>query len=133
LKKRQIDKQVARFSPHYQWWKKHLGLEEWDITVTYFDGPFSKKKKGDDNHKHVVADVSVWWEYRRAVMRVNLRKIREVTDERRLEYIAVHELMHVKLNEMRHYGADDGIYHEERTATDFGNAFMWVKYAGEDA
>lgn len=40
-----------------------------------------------------------------------------------IEYVVVHELMHVFLNEMR----EQGQQHEERVATLLAKAFLWVR------
>jgi hypothetical protein len=128
VKQKAVDKQAARIRSVYQWWKSHLGLEDWDIAIFYYDRPWKKAGAKRSKTHGVIADATVDWEYKRATLRFNVKETKGMAD-RKLEHIVVHELMHVKLNEMRHFGANDGMYHEERTATELGNAFLWVRYA----
>ncbi len=131
MKQKRIDNEVKRVSVHYQWWKKHLGLEDWHIEVIYFDKPFSKPPKGQRKQNAIYADATCDWQYKRARIRVNLQQIRHMSDQQ-IEATIVHELMHVRLNEMHNWTADDGTYHEERVATELASAFIWTRYADRD-
>lgn len=66
------------------------------------------------------------WRYMTAVIKVNLDLLKEI-DDKDLEEIVVHELMHVILNEMR----EGGTGHEERVATFLARSFI-VCAGGED-
>lgn len=122
MKAKAFKRERKRWRKHYGWWVHHLGLGDWEIKRLYYDKPFKKQRKG----RFTIADCTVDWEYKLATIRANLALLRGRSDTE-VEKIVVHELMHVKLNEMRHYGASDGIYHEERTATELTSAFIWVR------
>lgn len=97
----------------FAYWLKWLGLLWWDVKIIYIE---DVKK-----HKKATMWVDADWRYMQAAITVNLDAL-DGRDEREIERIAVHELCHVLINEMRAGGID----HEERVATILTKAFMWT-------
>lgn len=97
-------------------WYNVLALYEWDLSTKFVDG--SLIVDGALNHD-AAGCASVDWEYRQATLQFNVQQTARMTDSE-LENVYVHEIMHVLLHEMR----EDGIKHEERTASTLAFAFM---------
>lgn len=97
-------------------WYNVLALYEWDLTTKFVDGALIVDGSLD---QRAAGCASVDWEYRRAVIQFNVQQTALMTDIE-LENTYVHEIMHVLLHEMR----EDGIKHEERTASTLAFAFL---------
>lgn len=109
-------------------WIPRLGLAWWDIEIAYYDDPveiLSRFRAFDDSNV-AAATVNVQWYYGKATIAVNLPALADLGQEQ-IERIAVHELMHILINEMR----EDGILHEERVVTQLTKAIFWVRDAIE--
>ena len=111
----------------YAKWRPILALDAWDVERKYKDGVFldGGKSSGD-----AVAVTRVSWEYRDATITFNTRKLAEAKS---VEYVVLHEAMHILLNGMRPVRTDHGdagVYHqydrifEEHTCTTLARAFM---------
>lgn len=99
-------------------WIPKLGLDWWEITCHYCD---SHSFIDTENDKDALAFCHVNWPYMTATIRVNKDHL-EDEEKGNVEMIAVHELMHIILNEMR--DDCDSIDHEERVATILAKAFL---------
>lgn len=118
------DEQRARVESFYEKWRPILGLDSWDVTRRYHDGAFVEAD--GDASGGAAASTSARWQYQHASIDFNLRETAELDDEH-LEYVVLHECMHILTNEMRslcHKGHRIAIKHEERVCTMLAWAFM---------
>ena len=105
-------------------WARPTGLRWWKIQYEYFRGPFPAypgevpNGRGDEP----AADCKVRWQYGKAWIRFDVDALGPYTDKE-LEWVVVHEHMHVFLNEMR----EEGVDHEERVASNLADAFIWLR------
>lgn len=109
-------------------WCKPIGLGWWRITLSYDrTGESFKDSESTENgyHSGVAARCFPDWRYSVATIVCNMPELARLDDEQ-LEYIFVHELMHIFLHEMRE-GANERkqLPHEERVATALAKAFIW--------
>ncbi len=112
-------------------WHATLGLKDWQVDYVYCrdglprdDGPQS------DTARTVLARARVSWQYLDAGISFDMPRLAEVAPEK-LEWIFVHECMHVVVNEMRWQDADnDNLDHEERVATLLARSFIWAYNQG---
>ena len=88
-------------------WSRHLWLQEWWVINEYVRGPFNSNGDYD-----ALASTSVQWQYRKAVITWNLEEVARKSDYE-MDWVFVHEAMHIHLNEMR----EEGLAHEERVAS----------------
>lgn len=102
---------------YFKFWVHWLGLGFWDVTLS-----FSKEKVDRGNGSYRAGLCEVEWEYLTAHITIYPKAIRHL-DDRGIEKVMLHELVHVLINEMREEGPD----HEERVATQLQKAFSWVK------
>lgn len=101
---------------HMEWWCKWLGLNYGLVTTKFV---YSWESDMD-----AAAICDTKWQYEESAVTFNLKQLRKLNDKE-IEEVVVHELMHIFLNEMR----EKGIKHEEHTATRLQHAFIWVKRA----
>ena len=114
-------------------WPKTLGLGWWRMSYVYDrDGSaFEKAEIAGGIRSPTAARTVADWRYLEATITFNMPELVSEDDER-LEYIFVHELMHVFLRENRE-GIDadhirhDWLDHEERVATTLAHAFIWCR------
>ena len=88
----------------------------------------------DDASSHKTAmSCTASWQYSMARIEVYLETVADEDDDR-LEWMVVHEFMHIFLNQMR-AGADQDIQrpHEERVASDLASAFIWLRQHVEES
>ena len=110
-------KKEKLFSRLAREWIGRTWLGWWRIDVVFLSGKeYRKRMKG-----HSVAFCATQWQYMEATVYVNSAVLKGIEKDR-IEYVVVHELMHVFLNEMR----EKGIEHEERVATFLARSFMLV-------
>ncbi|NMC33981.1 MAG: hypothetical protein GYA36_16185 [Veillonellaceae bacterium] len=107
-----------KFSKYIHKWCRKTWAGWWRIDVIYFTA-HEFLKLNPDCTTDTLAVCHTKWQYMTATMEVNLDKLEEQKDST-IEFCAVHELMHVFLNEMR----EEGIEHEERVATFLARSFM---------
>lgn len=111
-------------------WIPRLGLAWWDIEIVYYDAPqeiIVRFRAPDDGM--VAATATVKWIYGTARINVNLPALEGLNDDE-LERIAVHELCHILVNEIR----EGELHHEERVVTTLTKAFFWVEdFSRDDA
>jgi hypothetical protein len=129
--------QKERVRNEFNRWRNVLGLDEWHIDLRYRDGEFIK---GDGSPSaDAVGLTRVDWEYRRAAIDFRCDMIADL-DAAELEYVVVHEGMHVLLNGQRairdlsEVGAAHREYErlfEEHTATTLARAFINARRAGD--
>lgn len=112
-------KKEKLFSKAIHKWVNKTWLGWWKIDISYHTAfEYSRYEAGDDVHKSI-AFCATDWRYMFANIHVNSDLLEE-QDEKDIEEIALHELMHVFLNEMR----EEGIEHEERVATFLTRSFL---------
>ena len=116
-----MSKNERLFGELVEKWVGKTYLAWWNITITYQPNKEYAKAEGYKK-KHArcsAATCHTNWQYLDATINVNLSVIKTMTAEQ-IEYVVVHELMHIFLNEMR----ATGVEHEERTATILARSFM---------
>jgi len=111
-----ISKRENQFKEIVLKWIQALQLDHWNIELDFCE---SHRFIAIEDSTTAVAFCHTNWTYMTATIRVNSNHLEEESEER-LPYIAVHELMHCMLNEMR----EEGIHHEERVATLLANGFI---------
>lgn len=100
-------------------WIPKLGLEWWIIKCDFCSSHrFIQIEQSDSAMIFCHAN----WQYLEATLRVNKDELEEESPWK-IELIAVHELMHIVLNEM-HKPDDESKTHEERTATILAKCFL---------
>lgn len=105
-------------------WIKPIGLGWWTIHINYYDDIADTNVS--DGVSSVGMDVVPNWKYMEATIRVNLTNVDKLDDDT-LEYMFVHELMHIFVNEMREYqNSENPINHEERVCTQLAKAMLWA-------
>jgi len=117
LTDRQVRAQEVRLRALLKKWRNKLWLSEWEINMDYYNGPISEE------HFKAAAVTTVSWPYRRAGIQWNLEEVSKLTDEK-LEWVFIHEAMHVIVNEMR--DDKDNINHEERVCTTLATIIQGV-------
>jgi len=106
------------FSKYIRKWVNKTWLGWWKIDIIYLG--FKKYSELDvKDAYHSVALCHTDWKYLTATIYVNSKVLKNCDD---IEYIAVHELMHIFLNETQ----EDGIEHEERVATILARSFIFL-------
>lgn len=103
-------------------WMEPLGLLWWDLTIRYYDEPIEIINRFDWDNDHItVARTLADWRYGTATIDVNVPALKDMSDEE-IERVAVHELIHILVNEMR----EGDIKHEERVVTALTKAIFWI-------
>jgi hypothetical protein len=101
-------------------WIPRLNLDQWAIQLTYDrEGFASANNGGNAGAATCLARTGAMWQYLDAHIEFNMPVLLNCSDWE-IEVTYVHELMHLLLNEMR----EEGINHEERTATTLARAFV---------
>ena len=121
MKDEEYEAQKSRILALIDKWVTPLGLRWWRLNFDYNrDGSGMEK---DSPIERLAGRTFVNWRYLEATLEFNMSELAALDDER-LEYVFVHELMHVLLHEMR--SDEEGIDHEERVATTLARAFITV-------
>lgn len=121
--------QKARVQAMLDKWVNTTGLGWWRMTYVWVRDPAVAGENGASS-KDTGAVCSVSWQYLCATITFYLPTLADEDDDH-LEWIIVHELMHVFLREMRWTNDDgDNIDHEERVATMLAHGFLWTRIAG---
>ena len=113
-------KKEKLFDTYFDKWAKKTWLSIWRINIYYLSQKEYQKQTGNDEH-HSLATCSSHWEYLEASIFVN-RKIINNQPKKRIEYLVLHELMHIFLAETRLSHKD--VRHEERIATLLARSFL---------
>lgn len=130
MKKKVFKAQRSRLQKLAERWIKPVGLSWWRINLNY-DRTGESFKDAEHNepgfHSGAAARCFPDWRYAEATIIFNMPELVHLSDEK-LEYVFVHELMHIFLAEMRE-GANSTkqLPHEERVATTLAKAFIWHK------
>lgn len=126
----EFEAQKTRIKPVIDVWIKRLGLRWWRrIDIEYHRDGHALSGMG---HPGAAAVTHVHWEYKDAEVYFDVSKAAGFNDDD-LEYMVVHELMHIFLQQVVTAFVDDntmtGIQgeHVERTATELAQAFIWVR------
>jgi hypothetical protein len=108
-------------------WTRQLGLRWWDIEYE-----FHREGLQPDDHREVDSDsvclakTVVQWQYATATIKLNVQALADI-DDASLDKTILHECQHIFLHEMRWFDESDGIFHEERVATNLTKAFLWMR------
>lgn len=100
-----------------------LGLQDWEICCEYCPCP-----PEEDMH-HAGADCKVQWDYKTATIRWVMSALTENSEDQ-IEYVVVHEMCHILVNQMRDVWVNKGdaavfcIRHEERVVTELAKSFL---------
>lgn len=110
-------------------WMPRLGLAWWDIDIVYYDDPYEilNRFRIPDDGGMVPANVTTYWMYGTAKISINLPAFAEIEPDE-IESIAVHELCHILVAEMR----EPEMHHEERVVTGLTKAFLWTESMTRD-
>jgi predicted metal-dependent peptidase len=104
-------------------WLSTLGLLWWEVRINYYTDAseiadrFNRLKDG----RVVPATVTSDWRYGTATVSINVPAFRG-KKKKEIEFILVHEFVHILVNEMR----ERGMKHEERVVTNLTTAFFWT-------
>ena len=101
-------------------WIELLKLQNWSIDINYMQGHGEISDEGFRTH----ALCSSNWHHMTALIQFWPKDLRDETEEY-IEYVVVHELLHVLVNEMR----EEGIDHEERVVTHLAKAALGISNA----
>lgn len=130
----EFEAQQARIVTLEQRWFEPLGLKAWKINTVFVRSDFTMD---GEPAADTLATAKTSSEYMMATISWNMPVVID-HDDRELERIFLHEMMHVMVNEMRPSRMNDDInralkaedsWHEERVATMLGNAFLWTREA----
>ena len=117
LKEGQVIKLIRGFIVK---WIELLKLQNWSIDVNYMkghgemiDGNFRTHAVCSSTWHHMTARIQFW-----------PKDLRDES-ESYIEYVVVHELLHIVVNEMR----DKGINHEERVVSHLAKAVLGINNA----
>ncbi len=131
----ELDVQKERIRALNARWRNVLGLDEWEITFNYRDGEFVKHDGSGSSD--AIGLTKVDWEYRRATIDFRCDWTGDKDDDE-LEYVFLHEAMHVLLNGMRamreagdNIGRSYETLFEEHTATTLARAFIRARDMAE--
>lgn len=119
--------QKKRVKSIWDKWSNMLGLRTWQrVSIEYFRDDVLPRHDGESDRTPTaaVADVRTHWQYRTAHVRICLPAAMN-EDDYNLEYIIVHEMCHMLVNEMRE--EEDRHNHEEHVVTGLAMAFGWVE------
>ena len=126
--------QKSRIRALFDRWRDVLSLDEWEVTLNYRDGEFVKND--GTGSANAIGLTAVAWEYRRAAIDFRCDMTVDEDDDE-LEYIVLHEAMHILLNGMRsmreagdNLGRAYETLFEEHTATTLARAFIRARDSG---
>lgn len=125
--------QMTRLRKLADKWVKPIGLGWWRVEAEYERDSGNYHVDGEPS-PNGVANIKADWRYMHATITFNMLRVAEQDDEH-LEWIYVHELMHIFLNETRDLKGDgqlttvrdDWLNHEERIASTLAHAFIWIR------
>lgn len=105
-------------------WVKPIGLGWWRID---FNWSRERKEPADDSPSatRCVMECHALWKYRKATITCYVPAVEEIEDDEYLEWIFIHELMHIFVNEIRE--PEDWMSHEERVCSELASAFQWLR------
>lgn len=114
-----------RIETLFDYWQARLGLKWWRVWRSYVRDA-SEFRVDDERKPDTSACAEVDWRYLEATIKFNMLPCSRCEDDE-LEYVIVHELCHVLINETR--GPELKAYqgHEERVATTLAKAFIWTR------
>jgi hypothetical protein len=130
----EFETQKARIIALERRWFETLGLAAWKLNTEFVRGDFSN---GGQPAPDTLATAKTHSEYMLATISWNMPVVIDHND-RELERIFLHEMMHVMVNEMRpsrpnnevnNALSEEDSWHEERVCTMLGNAFLWTREA----
>jgi len=120
------NKKVELFRKFAQEWIDRTWVGWWHVDLLFLKADDYAKLKKDIDPECSVALTETSWQYMTARISVNLDVLNKRIKKKEIEYVVVHEMMHIFLNEMR----EKGIKHEERVATMLAHSFIRTKEVG---
>jgi hypothetical protein len=114
-----------RIEQLFDYWRERMGLKWWSLVV-HFVRDTGEFRVDGERKPETVACCEADWRYLKASLSFNMLACADLADGE-LEYVVVHELCHVLVNETR--GPDLMAYkgHEERVTTTIAKAFIWTR------
>jgi len=106
-------------------WAPLLGLRWWSIEYCFYDKRKRYAKATERDGQTSVASCVADWRYLTAVVSFNLPMWTTLSDAK-AEWVFVHELMHIFLQELQ-APRTDHMDHEERICTSLAKAFLWIR------
>lgn len=110
----------------FERWRYPLGLNMWRLHMR-----FNRTDKPAGALARVAGTADPDWRYLEATVDWYLPVLADMDDEE-LEYVVLHELTHVLLNEMRESAGEGGLDHEERVVTQVATVLQSVRDHGRD-
>lgn len=107
-------------------WVKTIGLGWWRITYRY-RREFAESESASNYETKMQCEAQ--WKYSQACITVYVPAIAECSDDA-LEWLFLHECMHIFLAEMRVETSEQAVHqqeHEERVASSLASAFLWLR------
>jgi len=120
MKSKKVKKLLRKYCDFWVTW---LGLKWWRVEIVFERGRTAARDGEADKAGECFAD----WMYLRAKIQFWPDVMTHLTKSE-IEKVAIHELAHVLVNEMR----AEGIDHEERVVTGLEYAFKWVRDATKE-
>ena len=127
----EFEEQKERLRALQEKWITPLGLRMWQkVSFEYWREALPPPSDVEPGSK-VLARAFPDWRYKTGRILFCLPMCVPLSDEE-LEYIFLHECVHLLVNEMRYSGDEGGIVHEERCVTEIAMVLGWVRQAGRD-
>lgn len=114
MKRKEVIELLRRYIPK---WIKLLKLQNWLIDIDYMKGD---GEIGSDGYR-TSATCNANWDHLSALICFWPKALRE-SPKTYIEYVVVHELMHILVNEMR----ETGIKHEERVVAQLAKSAIGI-------
>ena len=121
--------QVDRVTHLLDWWVTPTGLAAYRLRYTFYRSGFPDEPRSG-THCSIVARTRANWRYLDANIEWDIPEVEKCSDKD-LEYMVLHELMHVHVNELMTGCEHEEGGHEERVCTQLALAFQWVRRAAE--
>ena len=118
----EFERQATRIRTLAEWWIPRIGLAWWQIDLAFTRDDFEVDGRAAPD---TLAKTHANWRYGHACITWNMPRVAGQSDGD-LETAFVHELQHIFLNEARENGKD-WLDHEERVASTYTKAFLWLR------
>lgn len=114
-----------RIEALFDYWTARLGLRWWRIHRVFVRDA-SEFKTDEKDRPDTTANCSADWRYLEAKVSFNMLRCLDL-DPDELEYVVVHELQHILVNETRDDELKGFTASEERVCTTLAKAFIWTR------
>ena len=127
----------AKLLAGVEWWKARLNLWNWNLKLAWERDQFRVPDDFSPESARALAYTLSDWQYNECTITFNMAGLLG-EDDAMLEYILVHEMMHMAVNEMRALrGPSDSpgemayrLQHEERVCTVLARGFINLRKEG---